>query len=93
MIPMDAKKTPRPRFSKERIRALAWAGGALAFALPWAAFRFVPSVLGGQQVVTVPAGSRVVVTKSANGATGVQIIRAKGVPVATTRASAPPPKI
>ena len=90
---MEAKKTPKARFSKDRIRALAWAGGALAFTLPWAAFRFVPAVNPGQQVVTVPAGSRVVVTKSANGTTGVQIIRANGAPVATTRASAPPPKI
>ena len=52
------------RFDKKTVRALAWAAGAAAFAVPWAAFHFapVPSV-GVQgtsaQVVVVPAGSRI----------------------------------
>lgn len=93
---MEPKKK---RLSKNTIRALAWGAGAAAFALPWAAFQVAPLTTSaqGQQVVVVPAGSRVVLTRSAGGSTSVQVVRSKGTPtsapITTTRASAPPPKI
>jgi hypothetical protein len=94
---MDAKKK---RLNRTTVRTLAWGAGAAAFALPWAAFQLVPSVAGTQasqqQVITVPAGSQVVVTKGPNGVTGVKVVGAKAgtaAPVTTTGASAPPPKI
>jgi hypothetical protein len=95
--------TEKKRLSKKALHAVAWGSSAFAFALPWAAFRLAPVAFSGaqgapaQQVVVVPAGSKVVVTKSPSGTTGVQVIRAKGTapgsvsaPVATTGASAPP---
>ena len=93
MIAMEPKKK---RLSRNTIRALAWASGAAAFALPWAAFQVAPSTTGAQsqQVVVVPAGSRVVLTKSANGSTSVRVVHGKATatsaPITTTRASAPP---
>ena len=95
---MEPKATApkKKRLGKNTIRALAWASGAAAFALPWAAFQVAPvtTAAQSQQVVVVPAGSRVVVTRSAGGATNVQVVRSKGTvasaPITTTRASAPP---
>lgn len=100
---MEAKKK---RFSKTALRVMAWSAGAVAFAVPWAAFQAIPapttSAQASPQVVVVPAGSKVVVLGSPSGATGVKIIRskattttsvstAKATPVTTTGASAPPP--
>jgi hypothetical protein len=100
---MEAKKK---RLSKPALRAVAWTSGALAFGLPWAAFQLAPSVTTGaqapsaQQVVVVPAGSRVVLVKAPNGTTGVKVLKTKGgtiappttaAPVTTTGGSAPPP--
>ena len=93
------------RLSRNAIRAIAWASGIVAFALPWAAFRVAPTVsasgaggTGSSQVVVVPAGSKVVITRSAAGTARGQVIRAKGggtssigAPLTTTRASAPAP--
>jgi hypothetical protein len=98
---MEAKKR---RLGKKVVRVLAWGSGAVAFGLPWAAFQLLPATATAtaaqappaQQTITVPAGSQVVVTTSANGTTGIQVIKSKGVastthaPIATTRASAPP---
>ena len=101
---MEANKK---RFDKKTVRALAWAAGAAAFAVPWAAFHFapVPSV-GVQgtsaQVVVVPAGSRIVLVSAPRGASGVRVIGTKGAtaaspsakkaaPTVTTGASSPPP--
>jgi hypothetical protein len=99
---MEATKR---RLGRRTVRVLAWGSGVVAFALPWATFRFLPSPVTAaqapaQQVVVVPAGSKVVVTGSPNGTPGVQVITAAGTPttgattkhapVTTTRASAPP---
>jgi len=96
----------KKRFSKKTVRALAWAAGGAAFALPWAAFQFVPSATtttaqpASPQVIVVPAGSKVTVLSGPSGATGVKVIHSKGsttaptvasAPVTTTGASAPPP--
>lgn len=100
---MDAK---RKRFSKRTVRAIAWAAGGAAFAVPWVAFQFVPTVTSSAQgttspqVIVVPAGSTVTVLSGPSGATGVKVIHSKGTtttptvasaPVTTTGASAPPP--
>jgi hypothetical protein len=100
---MDAKKK---RFSKATLRAMAWAAGAVTFAVPWVAFHFVPVATSAQatapQVVVVPAGSKIVVLGAPAGTSGVKIITSKATtstsvstakagPVATTGASAPPP--
>lgn len=101
---MEPKKR---RLGKNAVRALAWASGAVAFAIPWAAFEVVPpgpaSAQGASpQVIVVPAGSKVVLAGSTGGATGVRVIHSKAtgtsvtptvksVPVSTTGASAPPP--
>lgn len=95
------------RLGKPAVRALAWAAGAVAFAIPWAAFEVVPPASANAQgaspqVIVVPAGSKVVITGSAGGATGVRVIHSKAStasvtptvkapPVSTTGASAPPP--
>lgn len=96
----------KKRFSKRTVRALAWAAGGAAFALPWAAFQFVPAAAttsaqsASPQVIVVPAGSKVTVLSGPSGATGVKVIHSKGstaaptvasAPVTTTGASAPPP--
>ena len=101
---MEAKKK---RFSKNTLRAMAWGAGAVTFALPWAAFHFVPTPTASAQaaspqVVVVPAGSKVVLLGAPAGASGVKIVTSKtattasvstgkAVPVTTTGASAPPP--
>jgi len=88
----------RRRLSRKTVRALAWGAGVVTFAIPWAAFRLVPAPrvgaqATGQQVVVVPAGSRVVVTSgTAGGSSGVTVVRSKGTttaPVTTTGGSVP----
>ncbi len=104
--PTDGATPPakKRRLGKRTVKLLAWGAGVLGFALPWAAFDVVPGHLGSaaqQQVVVVPAGSKVVITKApSGGAPGVVVVSAKSSTpkpsapaVATTRASAPPPKI
>ena len=65
----------------------------MSFALPWAVTKGVTTISGApaQQVVMVPAGSKVVVTKAPPGATsGVTVVSVKGgkglapAPVTTT---------
>ena len=101
---MEPKKK---RFGRNTVRALAWAAGAAAFAVPWAAFHFAPvPTVGAQgtsaQVVVVPAGSRIVVVSAPQGASGVRVIGTKAAtaaspsakkaaPIITTGASVPPP--
>ena len=74
---MEAKKK---RFSKSTVRALAWAAGGVAFAVPWVAFEFVPPAASSAQatnpqVVVVPAGSKVTVLSAPSGGAGVKVIR------------------
>ncbi len=99
-----APPATRRRLAKRTVKLLAWGAGVLGFALPWAAFDVVPGHSGAvaqQQVIIVPAGSKVVITKPPSGGTpGVTVVSAKGSTlnrkapaVATTRASAPPSKI
>ncbi len=101
---MDTKKK---RYSKTTVRALAWAAGGVAFAIPWVAFEFVPAAATNAaqsstpQVIVVPAGSKVTVLSAPSGGAGVKIIHSasgtataptvKSAPVTTTGASAPPP--
>lgn len=95
MIPVTERATPvrKPRLSKRKLRAIAWVAGVLGFSLPWAAFQAAPHPLasGAPQVVVVPAGSRVVVSKGSPGAASVRVVTAKGAPttapVATTAGS------
>lgn len=87
---MDAI-TKKNRLSKKTVRVIAWAAGGAAFALPWAAFQFVPAATSSAQattspqVIVVPAGSKVTVLSGPSGATGVKVIRSS----ATTTTSAP----
>jgi hypothetical protein len=102
-----ARPEKKKRLGRRSVRAIAWAAGAASFALPWAAFQAVPrattAAAAPQQVIVAPVGSTVTFTKSAAGTvSGVKIVTPKGAkttaggavsapPVATTRASAPPP--
>ena len=88
---MDAN-TKKKRLSKKTVRAIAWAAGGVAFAVPWAAFQFVPTATTSAQptspqVIVVPAGSTVTVLSGPSGATGVKVIRSSAT--TTTTASAP----
>jgi hypothetical protein len=89
---MDAN-TKKKRLSKKTVRAIAWAAGGVAFAVPWAAFQFVPTATSSAQgttspqVIVVPAGSKVTVLSGPSGATGVKVIRTSAT--TTTTASAP----
>ena len=103
---MDTTREARKkkRYSKPVVRAMAWGAGAVAFAVPWAAFQVVHSPATGAQgaapqVIVVPAGSKVILLSSPSG-TSVKVIRSNGTttspthataPLTTTRASAPPP--
>jgi len=74
---MEAKKK---RFTKSTVRALAWAAGGVAFAVPWVAFEFVPPAAAGAQatspqVIVVPAGSKVTVLSAPSGGAGVKVLR------------------
>ena len=56
--------TKKRRLSKKTVRVMAWAAGGVAFAVPWAAFQFVPTATSSAQptspqVIVVPAGSKV----------------------------------
>jgi hypothetical protein len=97
-----ATPTPKKRkLSKRTVKAIAWVGGAVAFALPWAVIQAVPRpvVSAGTQLVVVPSGSHVVITQPTAGASGgVVVTPGKGgggavtaPAVATTGGSAPPP--
>jgi hypothetical protein len=98
-IPAEHGKPAKKRMSRNTVRALAWAGGIASFALPWAAFQALPkpTVAAAPQVVVVPAGSKVTVTKGAAGVgSGVKIVTTKGssssgAPVTSTHGSVPPP--
>lgn len=98
MIPVSDRAAPsrKPRLSKRKLRAIAWAAGVLGFTLPWAAFQAAPHPLaaGAPQVVVVPARSRVVVSKGSPGTSSVRVVTAKGsvtsAPVATTAGSRVP---
>lgn len=86
---MDAKKK---RFSKSTVRALAWAAGGVAFAVPWVAFEFVPPAAASAQatspqVIVVPAGSKVTVLSAPSGGAGVKVIHSTSS--APTTATAP----
>jgi hypothetical protein len=87
---MDAKKK---RFSKSTVRALAWAAGGVAFAVPWVAFEFVPPAAASSaqatspQVIVVPAGSKVTVLSAPSGGAGVKVIHSTSS--APTTATAP----
>lgn len=101
---MERKKK---RLGKNAVRVMAWTAGAVAFAVPWAAFQATPAATASAQgtspqVIVVPAGSKVVVMGSPAGASGVKVIHSKATatataptvkstPVTTTGASAPPP--
>jgi hypothetical protein len=99
-------ETKKKRYSKTTVRALAWAAGGVAFAIPWVAFEFVPAAASSAQsstpqVIVVPAGSKVTVLSAPAGGAGVKIVHSsagtstaptvKSAPVTTTGASAPPP--
>ncbi len=91
-----APATMKRRMSKRNIRIIAWAAGLLGFALPWTVFQAVPRPgIATPQVVVVPAGSRVVVTKGAPGKASVVVVSTKGgtttPPVTATGGSHPPP--
>jgi hypothetical protein len=97
-----APSVKKRRMNKRTVRLLAWGAGFLSFGLPWAAFRLAPGQLSAAsqqpQVLVVPAGSKVVITKSPSGGpAGVTVVTAKGTSttsaVTTTRASAPVPKV
>jgi hypothetical protein len=98
-IPAAPGAHPKPakkRMNRNVIRALAWAAGLGSFALPWAAFQALPkpAVAAAQQVVVVPAGSKVTITKGAG--SGVKVVTSKGTvssgaPVTSTHGSVPPP--
>ncbi len=85
------------RFSKRKLKLIAWGAACVGFALPWAALEAMPnSSASTQQVVMVPAGSRVVVTKSAPGKAPVYVVSGKGgaattTPTTTTGGTHPPP--
>lgn len=91
---MDANNKKK-RLSKKTVRAIAWAAGGVAFAVPWAAFQFVPTATSSAQgttspqVIVVPAGSKVTVLSGPSGATGVKVIRSSATTTTTTTASAP----
>ena len=88
----------KKRMNRNMIRVLAWAAGVGSFALPWAAFQALPkpAVAAAPQVVVVPAGSKVTISKGTAGAgSGVKIVTSKGsataAPTTTTHGSVPPP--
>ncbi|MGZ5318396.1 MAG: hypothetical protein ACXWZU_11030 [Actinomycetota bacterium] len=86
---MDAKKK---RFSKSTVRALAWAAGGVAFAVPWVAFEVVPPAAASSQatspqVIVVPAGSKVTVLSAPSNGAGVKVIHSTSS--APTTATAP----
>jgi ferric-dicitrate binding protein FerR (iron transport regulator) len=97
--PAAPRPAPKKRLSRRRVQLVAAAAGFASFAMPWIAFKLAPGSLTAsakQQVVVVPAGSRVTVIKPVGSATNVTVITAKGssapAPISTS-ASAPPPKI
>ena len=85
------------------MKVIAWVGGAIAFALPWAVIQAVPrpAVSAGPQLVVVPTGSHVVIKQGAAGGSGAVVVTtgkggtatapATTPAVATTGGSAPPP--
>jgi hypothetical protein len=90
------RKPPRKRISRTMIRGLAWAAGIGSFTIPWAALQALPkpAVAAAPQVVVVPAGSKVTITKGAGSA--VRVVTSKGTvsssaPVTSTHGSVPPP--
>ena len=65
--------TPKKRkLSKRTVKVIAWVGGAVAFALPWAVIQAVPrpAVTAGPQLVVVPTGSHVVIKQGSSGGSG-----------------------
>lgn len=107
-VERDARRPPaapapkKRKLSKRTVKFIAWVGGAIAFALPWAVIQAVPRpvVAAGTQLVVVPTGSHVVITQATAGASGgVVVTPGKGgggaavttPAVATTGGSAPPP--
>ena len=91
------------KLSKRTVKVIAWVGGAIAFALPWAVIQAVPrpAVSAGPQLVVVPTGSHVVIKQGAAGGSGAVVVTtgkggaatapATTPAVATTGGSAPPP--
>ncbi len=86
------------RFSKRKLKLIAWSAACVGFALPWAALEAMPnSSASTQQVVMVPAGSRVVVTKPGPGKAPIYVVSGKGgaatttTPTTTTGGTHPPP--
>ena len=91
------------KLSKRTVKVIAWIGGALAFALPWAVIQAVPrpAVTAGPQLVVVPTGSHVVIERGATGGSGAVVVRRAGRLRPTARrplprsrppgGSAPPP--
>ena len=102
-----ARPAARRRMSRGKVRLLAWSAAMASFLLPWVAIRGAGAIAGtvaapasGQQVVVVPAGSTVTITKPPNGPSPKVVVLTtnKGSAatpstpaVATTSGSAPPP--
>ena len=84
-----ADRPAKKRLTKTRARLLTAAAAAVSFCLPWVAFRVAPGSLTApkQQVVVVPAGSRVVIVKPVSGAPNVTVITSKGPRLAPAAAS------
>jgi hypothetical protein len=87
-------ETKKKRLSKTTVRALAWAAGGVAFAIPWVAFEFAPPTSTGAQqtvpqVIVVPAGSKVTVLSAPSGGAGVKVIHS----TATTQTTASAPTV
>ena len=102
-VPRATVEPPKKRrMAKRNVRIAAWAAAVGAFLLPWTVIRSLPSqasaagAVAGHQVVVVPPGSRVVITKPAGSTGKVVVLTSKGgaatsptAPVATTGGSVP----
>lgn len=92
------RRVPKKRLSRKQVKLMAAAAAAVSFSVPWIAFKVAPaSLASSNQVVVVPAGSRVTVIKPVAGAPNVTVVTAKGtttasVPVAATTGASAVPK-
>lgn len=83
MVAKAEGRRPR-RWSKRSLRIMAWAVGAIGFAVPWGVLRAVPrAAQPAAQVVVVPAGSQVVIRQGSGGKAGVTVLAAPGAKAAT----------
>jgi 4-hydroxybenzoate polyprenyltransferase len=86
-IESEPRRIPRKKLSRKNAKLIAAAAAAVSFSVPWIAFKVAPAPMAsGNQVVVVPAGSRVTVIKPVSGAPNVTVLTSKGAP---TTASAP----